>query len=187
MRGCSPSIATGSNNASDRTDARGDSGQCGCGVRNVGARPTWCGVGCRPPSTSVRSAPVAPIGYTLDQGIVDPGVCSRGLLLAFIGVHISTSPSGVGGGDRGLAGKPGCDPGGVSVSIPVLGDDVGCETYSSSCPKMDSSCSWFESLSSRGGGGDGDEPKKQGGAASPYISQVIRPPIAFYADVGGDL
>ena len=101
---CSPSIATSSNNASSRTNAWGDSGECGCGVRNVvRTGPTWCGVGCCPPITGVQSVPVAPIGFTLDRGIMDPGVGSRGLSLACIGVQISMSPSEVGGGDRGLA------------------------------------------------------------------------------------
>ena len=96
------------------------------------------------------------------------------------------SPNGVGGGDCGLAGVPSWDPGGVSVSIPMLGADVGCETYSSSNPQIESSCSSCDSSSSGGGGGggaDGDEPKKQGGAASSYIRQEVCPLVAFYADV----
>ena len=140
VRGCSPSIATSSNDASSRTDAWEDRGEFGCGVRNVvRTGPTWCGVRCRPPVAGVRSVPVVPVGFILGQGMLEPGVCSRGLLFICTGVQISMSPSGVGGGDRGLAGVPSWDPGGVSLSIPVLGADVGCETYSSSHPHMDSS------------------------------------------------
>ena len=67
-------------------------------------------------------------------------LCShRGLLLTCIGVQISMSPTGVGGGE--LAGVPCWDPSGVSASIPALGADAGCEIHSSSHPQMESSCS----------------------------------------------
>ena len=46
VRGDSPSIATSSNDASSWMDAWGDSGEFGCGVRNVvRTGPTWWGVG----------------------------------------------------------------------------------------------------------------------------------------------
>ena len=93
LRGHSPSIATNSNDASSCMDSWGDSGEFGCGVRNVvRTGPTWCGVGCRPPVASVRSVPMAPGGFAPGQGMLEPGVCSRGLL--------RTCPlSGGGGGD----------------------------------------------------------------------------------------
>ena len=47
----------------------------------------------------IWSVPLAPLGFTLDHGIIDPGVGSQGLLFACTGVQISMSPSGFGGGD----------------------------------------------------------------------------------------
>ena len=76
------------------------------------------------------------------------------------------------------------------MPIPVRGADSGCEMCPSSHPQMDASSLRSESSSSSWGGGGGkygDEPKKQGGAALPHIRQVVCPPIAFNADVGGDV
>ena len=52
-----------------------------------------------------------------------------------------------------------------------------------------SSCSWSDSSSSGVGEGGGrmEMPKKQGGAASSYIRQMVRPTVALYANVGGDM
>ena len=97
-------------------------------------------------------------GFIPGRGMLDPGVCSRGLLLTCIDVHISMSPNGVNSGDLGLAGVPCWDPGGVSGSIPPLGANAGCEIHSSCHPKMDSSCLWSYSLPS-GVCGGGGEPK----------------------------
>ena len=113
----------------------------------------------------VPSAPLAPSGFTPRQGMVDPGVYNRALLLTCIGVQISMSPNGVGGGDLGLAGVPYWDPAGVSASIPALRADAGCETHSSTHPQTDSSCSWSDSSSTGVGGGGGAmemSPKSRG-------------------------
>ena len=133
--------------------------------------------------------PDGPRQFHTGPGDAGPGRLPPGLLLTCIGVQISMSPNRVGGGDLGLAGVPCWDPGGVSASMPAPGVDAGCEIHSSSHPKMDSSSSWSDSSSSGvgGGGADRDEPKKQGGAACSYIRQVVRPTVAFYADVGGDV
>ena len=87
VMGCSPSVATNSNDARSRTNAWRDRGESGCGVRNVvRTGPTWCGVRCRPPAAGVHSVPVVLVGFILGQGMLEPGICSRGILIICTGV-----------------------------------------------------------------------------------------------------
>ena len=64
------------------------------GPEVVRTGPTWCGVGCCPLVTGVRSVLVAPIGFTLGQGILDPRFCSRGLYLSVSGCRFQCPPAG---------------------------------------------------------------------------------------------
>ena len=80
--GSSPSIAT-SSDASSCTDAWGDMGKKGCGVRNVvRGGPTWYGVAAAAYIEGVRSTLLAVVGCTADHSASVPGVGLLALLEA---------------------------------------------------------------------------------------------------------